>query len=58
MKLIKEKEIEGYFIKDIKKTLNKESYKDFKNWMAGKTVAIIRGKQLVYKWDYELWNGQ
>lgn len=53
MPLIKSEGIEGYYMKDIKKELNKEEYKNFLNFMRGQTIAVINDEELVYKWDYD-----
>ena len=53
--LIKDKKsgIEGYDIEDIKTNLGKGTLKAFGDWFAGSTGAIIDGKFIVYKWDWD-----
>lgn len=51
--LIKNKNIEGYDIEDIKKNVGKGTLKAFNEWYIGSTGAIIDDKFIVYKWDWD-----
>ena len=54
-KLYKKGTVEGYDFEDIKKHLGGGSLASFSKWYTGSTGAIIDGKFIVYRWDFEAW---
>ena len=48
----------GYYTHDIQNHLTSVEWKAFNQFMRGQTIAIINGKHVVYKHDYERWREQ
>ena len=53
MKSVEIEGIEGFYLRDIKKELGPERYKEFGEWFQGQTGAIDNKGMIVYKHDYE-----
>ena len=53
LKLIKTKSYEGYYLDDIKRAMEEDTWQLFRKWFFGSTGAIHHGKFLVYKWDLD-----
>ena len=54
-KLYKGDGFEGYDSKDIEKHLGAGSLASWRKWYIGSTGAILDGKFIVYRWDFENW---
>jgi len=55
LRLVKELDIEGYYLEDVEHCLSKKDYKDFLEFMKGQTVASLSSGTLVYEWDFGRW---
>lgn len=53
IKSTEDPQVQGYDIKDIEKLCTPEEYARFGDWFNGQTGAIIEGKFIVYKWDWD-----
>lgn len=46
----------GYPESELKEKLTKKEFISLMNWMKGQTIGLVNDEEIIYSWDYDIWN--